>query len=446
MRRLLVVVVLSVACGSDASVPDADPITRFEAVENPSNVLSRFVSWRTSEPVPTRLEVECGDYVFTPDYAPSFHGVTPRTDHEVFLMGLIPEARCTLRAVAPTGEQTLEIEVGDVPEALPRPEAIYPLDPGPLPSGYALVNLSNAATGHPLTVAMFDWRGRYRWYHVMPVTEPGSDSEVRVVPEGILVGGLRGLIWPTIVGWDGTVIWQEEFHMHHDIRPDGPDRFLYLDGSSEGCEGGYWSDEVKLWDRERREVIWSWHICDHYTPPVLESDWSHLNTIEPVPGENALLLSSRNQDLLLKIDRGTGEILWTLGAGGDIQLPAGDEFYRQHAPEILPNGNILLFDNGLEGVRESSRAIEIAYDEQAGTAEIVWEFDPFPAHFTPIWGDADRTPEGNTLITFGRRGPDVGSNLYEEVTDSGYWELAFPAGWGVYRADRIIDPPAGYVY
>jgi hypothetical protein len=440
MRRLLVVLLLG--CGGSSSAPDADPsqpISRFEVVENRSNVLSRFVSWRTIDPVATRLEVDCGDY------APAFHDDTPRTEHEVFLLGLYPGARCTLRAIAPTGEASIDLEVGDVPEALPRPQVSVTLDSGPYPSGYALVNLSNAAIGHPLTVAMFDTQGRYRWYHVMPVTEPGSDSEVRVVPEGVLVGGLRGLVWPTIVGWDGTVVWQEEFHMHHDIRPDGEGRFLYLDGSSEGCAGGYWSDQVKLWDRARREVVWSWHICEHFTPPVLQSDWSHVNTIEPVPGEDALLLSSRNQDLLLKIDRGTGEVLWTLGAGGDIELPAGDEFFRQHAPEIQPNGNILLFDNGLAGVRETSRAIEIAYEVDQGTAEIVWEFEAPPELFAPIWGDADRTPEGNTLITFGRRGPDIGSHLVEVLGNGGTWELIFPHGWGVYRADRVIDPPVGFI-
>ena len=40
--------------------------------------------------------------------------------------------------------------------------------------------------------------------------------------------------------------------------------------------------------------------------------------------------------------------------------------------------SILLFDNGLEGTREFSRAIELAIDPEEGTAELVWEFVPDP--------------------------------------------------------------------
>lgn len=78
---------------------------------------------------------------------------------------------------------------------------------------------------------------------------------------------------------------------------------------------------------------------------------------------------------------------------------------------------------------------------------MVWEYAPPADLFAPIWGDADRLPNGNTLITFGRRGPDVGSHLVEVDPGGGgaLWQLRFPDGWGVYRADRVIDPPVGFV-
>ena len=110
-------------------------------------------------------------------------------------------------------------------------------------------------------------------------------------------------------------------------------------------------------------------------------------------------------------------------------------------------GHVLLFDNGLEGTREFSRAIEFAIDPEAGTAELVWEFVPDPPIAAYIWGDADRQPNGNTLITFGVRNLDERTQIYEVDADAEVvWHATFPPGWGVYRSDRVEPPPAVHFY
>jgi len=153
---------------------------------------------------------------------------------------------------------------------------------------------------------------------------------------------------------------------------------------------------------------------------------------------------------LVKVSRATGKILWRLGVGGDFRMDPADYFYHQHSPELQPGGNILLFDNGTrrpaEHGGEFSRALELRLDEKAMTAEAVWSYRHAPDLFCPIWSDADRLPNGNTLVTFGTRTPGD-TTRYVEVTSAGrvVWDVELrPSGWGTYRAERIRrDVPIG---
>ncbi len=160
------------------------------------------------------------------------------------------------------------------------------------------------------------------------------------------------------------------------------------------------------------------------------------------------MISARNQSALFKVDRSSGEVVWRLGVDGDFSRSDGvDEpaFLRQHAPEIQPDGNIVLFDNDSND-RPYSRAVEISYDTDEMTMEVAWAYRTDPDIYAGIWSDADRLENGNTLAAFGRRQEDQGSIL-QEVTDDEtvVWDLRSPNKWGWYRAERLPDPPSGFV-
>lgn len=104
----------------------------------------------------------------------------------------------------------------------------------------------------------------------------------------------------------------------------------------------------------------------------------------------------------------------------------------QHDPDILPNGNILLFDNlGHHGRPEgASRVIEFKPE----TMEIVWQYtgtrrDPL---YSFIRSEQQRLPNGNTLITES----DGGRIL--EVTPRGQvvWQFVNPVRGGP-KGDKI---------
>jgi hypothetical protein len=89
-----------------------------------------------------------------------------------------------------------------------------------------------------------------------------------------------------------------------------------------------------------------------------------------------------------------------------------------HEGRVLPNGNVLVLDNGITTQR--SRVLEI----EPLSRTIVWEYqgDPPEDFFTPGRGGAVRLPGGNTLIT------DSNAARSFEVTSEGevIWEFLGP--------------------
>lgn len=441
--------------GVDEDIGDnTSLIEDMKAIPNPSNALSYYIEYTTTETQTTDLTVTCGD-----DWETTYTADQSATDHRVFVMGLWAGASCELTASATADDgkqatQSIAVDVGQVPDFLPDLE-VNQRTGEKMQSGWTMFNLTNPFDNVPVTVAMVDHQGRYRWYHQLPTSNPGADTEVHPTGDSIFVGGNRGNMAAYEINWEGKTLWKNGFPMHHEIRRagDGSDDLLVLRHVDQ-CEQEQRSDGVFRFSRDQSQFTESWVLCDYWFPPADANpgdDWSHLNAIESVPGEEAWILSSRTQHSLFKFDYGNDQVDWRMGLRGEFGLENDELFYRQHAPEIQANGNILLFDNGSHPDghdRTWSRALEIAYDTDTMEAEIAWQYKPDPEIFTPIWGDADRLDNGNTLITFGMRNKDDerNSRLLEVTSDkTRVWDLEVTNKWGWYRSDRIVEPPTGYV-
>lgn len=132
-----------------------------------------------------------------------------------------------------------------------------------------------------------------------------------------------------------------------------------------------------------------------------------------------VLLSFREPDALVVINVEEERVVWAIRG-----------FWRaQHDPELLPNGNILIFDNeGRRGAEGNSRIVE--YNPR--TTEFEWSYsgtpdDPF---YSFIQGGQSVLPNGNILIS------DTMSGRILEVTREGetVWEFINPAQSGDYVA------------
>lgn len=161
-----------------------------------------------------------------------------------------------------------------------------------------------------------------------------------------------------------------------------------------------------------REVLFQWNSWDHmdYQERITNSssDYAHINSIF-VDTDGNWLVSSRAFSQVMKIDRGTGEVIWRLGGkSGDFTF-ANDPFGNlcaQHTASRLENGNILIFDDGQlcwPKVPERgghTRVVEYHLDEEAMTAELVFSYHRDDI-YVPSQGSAQRLRNGNTFIGWG---------------------------------------------
>jgi len=178
-----------------------------------------------------------------------------------------------------------------------------------------------------------------------------------------------------------------------------------------------------------REVVWEWHGDQHIDElkklvgvkfPLPWMDWAHANTVEELPDtplgrKNArfragnVLFSYRTIDTIGIIEKKDKEIVWAWGTG---------VLDKQHMPTMLPNGNILIFDNGTN--RKYSRILELNPE----TEEIVWNYTAYPpeSFFSSAISGQQRLPNGNTLICEGGKGRIFEVTLEGQIV----WEYMNP--------------------
>ncbi len=141
-------------------------------------------------------------------------------------------------------------------------------------------------------------------------------------------------------------------------------------------------------------------------------DWMHqpeLAQRDPLYGLRNVLVCFRHQDRIAVFDWDQSTLVWAWGQG---------ELDGPHDAQVLPSGNILVFDNGL--ARGWSRVIEI----EPLTRKIVWEYRaPQPKDFyTASKGSNQRLANGNTLITNSDNG-----HVFEVTRDGQVvWEFYVP--------------------
>ena len=273
-----------------------------------------------------------------------------------------------------------------------------------------------------------------------------------------------------------NILWQEpgiEF-AHHDILklPWGNYLGIVSNDSIAPIPEGNWGalpffqmqggtfpwryDKLVEWDKETKEVIWSWAAIDHYSMEDYDStlwnmttlnnkiiEWTHINALFYSKQDSCIYISSRHLSRITKIDYPSGDIIWNMGRNmpsGDVSFGHDLGFSWQHSLELM-EGNIIFLDNGnkSEDYRNTdyrtTRAMEINILESTPTpiAEIIWEYDLPENLFGMASGNVQKLQNGNYLITtMGNNGTSL------EVTPDN--EIIWEANYGtplIYRASRI---------
>nr|WP_305148813.1 aryl-sulfate sulfotransferase [Halobellus inordinatus] len=222
-------------------------------------------------------------------------------------------------------------------------------------------------------------------------------------------------------------VWQERFNMTdtHDVAYLGDDRIAIANMREWNASAKVSDDRIVIYNRSTDEFTWEWYFKNHFpesTDGGYNDDWSHVNDVDPV-GEDRLLLSPRNFDQAIVVDIESKEIVERLGSDDDY-----DVMREQHNPDWLLSENgtptILVADSG------NNRVVEYAKEDgewvrtwEVGTGSLTWP------------RDADRLPNGNTLVT------DTLNHRVMELTPTGEVVWEYYATWGPYDAERIGTGP-----
>ncbi len=270
---------------------------------------------------------------------------------------------------------------------------------------------------------------------------------------------------------DASCVWSWRGPYHHDFHtlPDG--RIVLLTHRQEPPMDGFFAPEeapaairndVVLEIDPAGQVLWTFSFREHAqellersglprpvrygmrrsdgTLEILrQSDWTHSNTVEVLPDTplgrrdprfraGNVLFSCRSLDVIGVIDRDRQEIVWAWGPG---------VLDGQHQPTMLPDGHILVFDNG------TYRGYSVVREIDPPTGGTVWEYRHPEGFFSPYRSGVQRLPDGNTLIC------ESDAGRIFEVTPAGevVWDYYSPF-WGtnagnegrhVYRATRYTE-------
>lgn len=244
---------------------------------------------------------------------------------------------------------------------------------------------------------------------------------------------------------NSEVIWKYLAHAHHDfaVEADGSVWGLTHEITNRVVEGYEYLKPPRIDDfivhlsPEGEEVSKIWLLGAMAASPfgrwlnivpwyvgLGKGDYLHTNNIdllagnlEKLPGveEGDLLLSFREISTIAVLDPESERVVWAMPG----------PWLRQHDPDLLPNGNILLFDNeGVYGDDGTSRVIEI----DPATHQIVWTYGGTSEQplDSVVRSSEERLANGNTLIVESNGGRVV------EVTPEGepVWEFVNPVRGG----------------
>jgi hypothetical protein len=225
-----------------------------------------------------------------------------------------------------------------------------------------------------------DMQGRIIWEYILPLylreyNNPGFDVELLPSNNVLFVLPGKGIYE---INRKGEAIWSHlDERVSHDADrlPNG--NTLYVFGNKDEK-----SDAQVKEVNPKGEIVWSWYAKDEFDKPPYKKayyqGWTHTNAVTRMANGNTLI-SPRNFHCLVEVD-----------PEGKVVKIIGEEYLeRQHDPEILSNGNILVAN-----YQKPHEVLEI--DPQ--TEAIVWRFALPKRRVWPV-RDADLLPNGNILIT-----------------------------------------------
>jgi Arylsulfotransferase (ASST) len=189
-------------------------------------------------------------------------------------------------------------------------------------------------------------------------------------------------------------------------------------------------------------LLWEWHglqhipVTDTEEPMAAPYDYLHINSIQPLSDGN-LFVSARHTWAAYKLDRRTGDVIWTLGGKkSNFQMGPGAQFAWQHDAVQVSDTRLTVFDNGTNGplkTEPQARGLELVVDESRRTATFRRAYTTADRLLPGAMGSVQILPSGNVMVGWGV------DSLTSEFTADGalLYGASLPQGMYSYRGLRL---------
>lgn len=414
-----------------------------KVILNPYEIspLTALVIFETKDLVSVTVEIKGKDELST--YSNTF---SPSKVHILPIYGLYADSDNEVTIKINNKEKTLHIKTDKLPDDFVIPTSIEKNEEKLTNDLYFVTPSSTGYT------AAYDTNGDVRWY-----LKGNFIWDIQRLDNGNLLLSSNRLINPPyyttgLVEMDllGKIYYEYTLPggYHHDVFEMENGNFLI---ASNNFNDGTVEDYIVEMDRNTGEIINEYDLKDILPTDegnnayTTDYDWFHNNSVWYDKATNSITLSGRHKDAIINIDYNTKQLNWIIGDNTNWSKKYQKYFFTkdddtewqwaQHAAEVLPNGNIFVFDNGnnrskieneyVSSENNYSRGVIYSIDKNNMTIKQEFEYgkELGSDFYSPYISDVDYLDESHYIIHSGGTSFKDGKVLNDPAGLSEYDEL-----------------------
>ena len=427
-------------------------ITNDNVTLNPNGdaPLTATIHIETSVPAKVSIDV-AGKHGAESDVIKDFDDVS--ASHDIPILGLYADYDNTVELIfkdasgAELGRKSYDIKTSALPTGVFPAITIDTKQDGMMAEGMTLVSyFGYNVNSFPQYPFIFDAFGDIRWYldfsTIPALSSLFYDDGMERLQNGNFYFGDISSNAIYEMDFQGKIVntWPlPGYQFHHNVQEKPNGNFL-VTVSKQGAATT--EDYIIEIDRNSKQIsnTWDLNASLQYSRQTLITDavdWIHVNAVIYDASDNTIIISGRTQGVV-KLDQ-NNNVVWILGchkgwgtAGngadlnnfllqpldkddqpitdqdvldGNTNHPDFEWNWYQHAPLLMPNGHIMLFDNGgdnrnFSGAGQYSRAVEFEINAVDKTVKQIWEYgkNRGDATFSHIVSDVDFLSAENHVI------------------------------------------------
>ncbi|QCX25144.1 aryl-sulfate sulfotransferase [Companilactobacillus futsaii] len=423
------------------------------------------------------------------------------TTHQVPVVGLYANTTNTVTINVTyedgtTDQKTIQIKTGSLPKYIKNAKiTVSKNDKSKMDIGDNKLTIVNRTTKEPFAI---DADGEVRWYstdysqhtieqisngHMLVLTKKNQDS---LVYNDLIETDVLGRVYKEYTfstktkSNDSGNAKDETTLIHHDL-VELPNKDILATVS----DGSKYKEDIMVQISHKtgkvvkvidlKKILPSSMYKNYKAGSDGKVDWFHQNAVDYDASDNSIMISGRNQDMIMKLNYKTNKIIWIYSGKKKSTWP---KKYRskvltptkgttitggQHGLYLLSKDkdseDVILYDNNIDvtnGDKKTSgkysQAVQYHIDTKNMTINQTWSYGKNLGknNFTSIIGYAEREANGNTLVDFGYKKNGKESNIIEVDSDGNQVfnvtiENAASKAY-VYRAYRVPFYSSSYTF